>query len=85
MGIFLILTAMISNSKFSFALHHGASPPMATLGVRSISIDHTIEPKMPVIGQDTQLTLHLTDGKAGQKIQSVAYLITTSKDFQLKP
>ncbi len=85
MGIFLILTAMISNSKLSFALHHGAPPPMPTLGDQSISIDLTIEPKMPVIGQGTQLTLHLTDGKAGQKIQRVPYLITTSKDFQLKP
>ena len=85
MGIFLILTAMISNSKPSFALRHGALPPMVTLGDRSISIDLTTEPKMPVIGQDTQLTLHLTDGKAGQIIQRVTYLIKTSKDVQLKP
>jgi hypothetical protein len=85
MGIFLIPSAMISNSKSSFALHHGAPPPMPTLGGRSISIDLTVEPKMLLIGQGTQLTLHFTDGKAGQKIQRVPYLITTSKDFQLKP
>jgi hypothetical protein len=71
MGIFLILTAMISNCKPSLELNHGTPPPLPTLGDRSISIDLTVEPKMPVIGQGIQLSLHLTDGKAGQKIQRV--------------
>ena len=52
--------------------------------IRSISIDLTIEPKMPVMGQGTQLTLHLTDGKAGQKNSKCHLSNNNIKGFSIK-
>jgi hypothetical protein len=44
MGTFIIVTIMVSNFKPLFAQHHGAPPPMATLGDRTITMDLVIEP-----------------------------------------
>jgi hypothetical protein len=83
-SMFLIVTAMSSNIESVFAQHHGAPPPMATLGDRSISMNLTIEPKIIISNQDAQLTMHLMDQKTGQVIQHVTYRITISTDDQLK-
>ena len=45
MSMLLIVTTIISNTHPLFAQHHGAPPPMATLGDRNISMDLVIEPK----------------------------------------
>jgi hypothetical protein len=84
MGMFLIVTAMISTTELLFAQHHGAPPPMATLGDRGISMNLVIEPEKIISGQDAQLTMHLTDEKTGQIIQHVTYRLSISKGNQLK-
>lgn len=84
MGIFLIMTAIVSNTEPISAQHHGALPPIATIGDRSISMDLVIEPKKIVSDQDVQLAMQLMDDKTGQTIQHVTYRITISKDAQLK-
>ncbi|WP_458745234.1 hypothetical protein [Candidatus Nitrosocosmicus sp. T] len=85
MSMFLIVTTAISsNTEPSFAQHHGAPPPMATLGDRSISMNLTIEPKKIISDQDAQLTMHLMDQKTGQLIQHVTYRLTISNSDQLK-
>jgi hypothetical protein len=84
MGLFIIVTAIISNTESLFAQHHGAPPPMATLGDRNISMDLVIEPKKIIADQDAQLTMHLMDEKTGQIIQHVTYRLTISNGDQLK-
>lgn len=79
-----ILTALISTTDSLFAQHHGAPPPMATLGDRNISMDLLIKPMNIIPGKDAQLTMHLTDENAGQKIQHVTYRLTIAKDDQVK-
>jgi len=84
MGMFVIVTAMVSNTESLFAQHHGPPLPMATLEDRSISMNLTIEPKKIISDQDAQLTMHLTDEKTGQIIQHVTYRLTISNGDQLK-
>jgi hypothetical protein len=45
MSLLLIVTTIISNTQPLFVQHHGAPPPMATLGDRNISMHLVIEPK----------------------------------------
>lgn len=84
MGMFIIVTAIVSNTESLLAQHHGAPPPMATLGDRSISMDLVIEPRKIIADQDAQLEIHLIDENTGQIIQHVTYRITISSDDQLK-
>jgi hypothetical protein len=84
MGLLLTITPMISNFEPLFAQHHGAPPPMATLGDRSISMDLVMEPKEIISDQDSQMTMHLTDEKTGQTIQHVTYRLTISNNDQVK-
>ncbi|WP_148686485.1 hypothetical protein [Candidatus Nitrosocosmicus hydrocola] len=85
MSMFLIVTTvMSSNTESVFAQHHGAPPPMATLGDRNISMNLTIEPKKIISDQDAQLTMHLMDENTGQVIQHVTYRLTISNGDQLK-
>ena len=84
-GIFFtIAMVMLSNSQLTYAQHHGAPPPMAMIGDRSISMDLVIEPVSLASGQDVHLKMNLIDEKTGQTIQHVTYRITISKDAQLK-
>lgn len=81
LGLFLFgMTILLSNSQPIFAQHHGAPPPMATLGDRSISMDLVIEPKKIIADEDIQLTMHLTDEKTGLTIQHVTYRLTISNN-----
>ena len=85
LSMFLIVTtAMSFNIEPLFAQHHGAPPPMATLGDRSISMNLTIKPKIIISDQDAQLTMHLMDQETGQVIQHVTYRLTISSADQLK-
>lgn len=40
-GMFLMSAAIVCDTDLLFAQHHGAPPPMATLGDRSISMDRS--------------------------------------------
>ena len=63
MGMFIIVTAIVSNTESLSAQRHGAPPPMATLGDRCISMDLVIEPRKIIADQDAQLEIHLIDEK----------------------
>ena len=55
-GIFFtIAMVMLSNSQLTYAQHHGAPPPMAMIGDRSISMDLVIEPVTLTSRQDVHL------------------------------
>lgn len=83
-GMFLMSAAIVCDTDLLFAQHHGAPPPMATLGDRSISMDLVIKPQKIIVDQDAQLEIHLIDVNTGQIIQHVTYRITISSDDKLK-
>nr|MBA3285896.1 hypothetical protein [Nitrosopumilus sp.] len=61
------------------AQHHGAPPPLATLGDRNIKMSFIVEPSVISSSQDAQIKMSLTDEKTGEKIQHVTYRVTLSK------
>ncbi len=66
------------------AQHHGAPPPLATLGDRNIKMSFIVEPTVISPSQDAQMKMSLTDEKTGEKIQHVTYRVTLSKNDQIK-
>ncbi len=66
------------------AQHHGAPPPLATLGDRNIKMSFIVEPTVISPSQDAKIKMSLTDEKIGEKIQHVTYRVTLSKNDQIK-
>jgi hypothetical protein len=84
-NIFLIVSTIPSSTIISVnAQHHGAPPPLATIGDRNIKMNFVTEPTIIVAGQQSQLKMSLIDANTGGKIQHVTYRITISKDNQTK-
>lgn len=89
-SILVFVSALLVFSIFSlsyfhvYAQHHGAPPPLATIGDRNIIMNFTTDPKDLIAGQDAQLNMHLIDENSGEKIQHVTYRVTVSKDDQTK-
>jgi hypothetical protein len=83
-GLAFIFLTIVSTIDYTSGQHHGAPPPLATIGDRKIIMNFTIDPKVLVTGQDAQLDMRLIDGNSGEKIQHVTYRITVSKDDQTK-
>jgi hypothetical protein len=83
-SIFLIFSILSLTINSVNAQHHGAPPPVATIGDRNIKMNWVTEPTTIVAGQNAQLKLSLVDAKSGEKIQHVTYRITIIKDDQTK-
>lgn len=83
-GLSFIFLTIVSTSDYASAQHHGAPPPLATIGDRNIIMNFTTEPKVLVAGKDAQLDLRLIDENSGEKIQHVTYRVTVTKDEQTK-
>lgn len=66
------------------AQHHGAPPPMASLGDRNIVMNFTTEPNILTSSQYVQMKMLLVDDKSGEQIQHVTYRLSISKDDDLK-
>jgi len=60
-GFLSTFLAIVPICDYTSAQHHGAPPPLATLGDRNIVMNFTIEPKNLIAGQGAQLIMHLTD------------------------
>ena len=84
LNIFLILSTLSLTINSVNAQHHGAPPPIATIGDRNIKMNFVTEPTTIVAGQNAQLKMSLVDAKSGEKIQHVTYRITIIKDNQTK-
>jgi len=67
-----------------YAQHHGAPPPLATLGDRNIKMNFVVDPPVLSSGQNAQMKMSLTDEKTGEKIEHVTYRVTLSKNEQIK-
>ena len=84
-GSALLVFSIFSLPYFnSNAQHHGAPPPLVTIGDRNIIMNFTTDPKDLIPGKDAQIDTHLIDENSGEKIQRVTYRVTVSKDDQTK-
>lgn len=84
-GSALLVFSIFSLQYFpANAQHHGAPPPLATIGDRNIILNFTTDPKDLIAGKDVQIDMHLTDENSGEKIQRVTYRVTVSKNDQTK-
>ena len=83
-GLSFIFLSIVSTSGYTLGQHHGAPPPMATIGDRKVIMNFTTDPKVLIAGQDAQVEMHLIDENSEEKIQHVTYRITVSKDDQVK-
>lgn len=81
---YFIFFTMGPTSYDAFAQHHGALPPMATIGDRIIIMNFDTNPKALIAGQSFQLNMNLTDENSGEKIQHVTYRVTISQENQTK-
>ncbi len=70
--------------NYASAQHHGAPPPMASLGDRNIIMNFAAEPNVQTPAQDIQMKMNLIDEKSGEPIQHVTYRMSISKDHDLK-
>ncbi|ALI37032.1 hypothetical protein NMY3_02843 [Candidatus Nitrosocosmicus oleophilus] len=83
-GFLSTFLAIVPICDYTSAQHHGAPPPLATLGDRNIVMNFTIEPKNLIAGQDAQLIMHLTDQNSDEKIQHVTYRIAITNQNNTK-
>ncbi len=83
-SIFLIFSIISLTINSVNAQHHGAPPPVATIGDRNIQMNFVTEPTTIVSGQNAQMKMSLIDAKSGEKIQHVTYRISIIKDNQTK-
>ena len=83
-GLSFIFLTIVSTNDYALGQHHGAPPPLATIGDRKIIMNFTTDPKVLVAGQDAKLDMRLTNENTGEQIQHVTYRITISKDDQSK-
>ena len=84
-GSALLVFSILSLPYFhANAQHHGAPPPLATIGDRNIIMNFTTDPKDLIAGKDAQFDMHLADENSREKIQHVTYRVTVSKDDQTK-
>ncbi len=82
--IFFIPIIFIDNIHDIYAQHHGASPPLAVIGDRKISMNFTTEPSPIMVDQPTYFKIYLHDLNSGEKIQHVTYRVSINKDDQSK-
>jgi len=84
LSIFLIFSILSLTINSINAQHHGAPPPVATIGDRNIQMNFVTEPTTIVSGQNAQMKMSLIDARSGEKIQHVTYRISIIKDNQTK-
>jgi hypothetical protein len=83
-NIFLTLSIFTLTINSVNAQHHGAPPPVATIGDRNIKMNLITEPTTIVSGQNALLKMSLVDAKTGEEIQHVTYRTTITKDNETK-
>lgn len=85
-GMCVISIFLLSNYQINCvnAQHHGAPPPMASLGDRNIVMNFFTEPIAQTSNKDVQMKMFLIDEKTKDQIQHVTYRLSISKDHDLK-
>ena len=60
--------------------HHGAPPPLASIGDRKISLNFETNPNPIIIGQDINMKIAFVDENAKKNVNHVTFRMDISKD-----
>jgi hypothetical protein len=64
----------------TLAQHHGASPPVANIGDRKISLNFDSQPNPIIAGQNVEMRFSFDDEYAKKKVSHVTFRMDISKD-----
>jgi hypothetical protein len=62
------------------AQHHGAPPPLASIGDRKVSLNFETNPNPIIIGQDISMKIAFLDENAKKNVNHVTFRMDISKD-----
>jgi hypothetical protein len=80
LGIFS-LTALTGHLALEVsAQHHGAPPPLASIGDRKVSLNFETNPNPIIIGQDINMKIAFFDENAKKNVNHVTFRMDISKD-----
>jgi len=80
LGIFSLLTLTGHLAFEVSAQHHGAPPPLASIGDRKVSLNFETNPNPIIIGQDINMKIAFFDENAKKNVNHVTFRMDISKD-----
>lgn len=75
-----IIFSCLNDLRYAIAQHHGAPPPLATIGDRKIIMKFMTNPPTISPSQNVDLKMYLIDQNSNKSIEHVTYRITILHD-----
>ena len=80
LGVFSLLALTEHLALEVLAQHHGAPPPLASIGDRKVSLNFETNPNPIIIGQDISMKIAIVDENAKKNVNHVTFRMDISKD-----
>src|SRR5918996_561183 len=80
LGVFSLLALTEHLALEVLAQHHGAPPPLASIGDRKVSLNFETNPNPIIIGQDINMKIAFFDENAKKNVNHVTFRMDISKD-----
>lgn len=80
LGVFSLLALTEHLALEVSAQHHGAPPPLASIGDRKVSLNFETNPNPIIIGQDINMKIAFFDENAKKNVNHVTFRMDISKD-----
>jgi hypothetical protein len=80
LGVFSLLALTEHLALEVLAQHHGAPPPLASIGDRKVSLNFETNPNPIIIGQDISMKIAFLDENAKKNVNHVTFRMDISKD-----
>ena len=80
LGVFSLLALTEHLALEVLAQHHGAPPPLASIGDRKVSLNFETNPNPIIIGQDISMKIAFVDENAKKNVNHVTFRMDISKD-----
>jgi hypothetical protein len=80
LGIFSLMALTGHLASEVSGQHHGAPPPLASIGDRKISLNFDTNPNPIIIGQDISMKIAFVDENAKKNVNHVTFRMDISKD-----
>ncbi len=80
LGVFSLLALTEHLALEVLAQHHGAPPPLASIGDRKVSLNFETNPNPIIIGQDISMKIVIVDENAKKNVNHVTFRMDISKD-----
>ncbi|MDQ4056117.1 MAG: hypothetical protein M3156_01720 [Thermoproteota archaeon] len=79
LGVFSLLALTEHLALEVLAQHHGAPPPLASIGDRKVSLNFETNPNPIIIGQDISMKIAFLDENAKKNVNHVTFRMDISK------